>query len=181
MATTPETTTEVGHDGGHSDVFPPFDPSTFGPQLLWLAIIFGLLYLLMSRIGLPRVEAILDARRAAHEGDLNEASHLRAETEAAIASFEKALADAHAHAEDIGKQTRDRLNAEIIKKRAAFDAELTANLDAEEHTIAENKAKAMANVGEIASEATLAIVRQLSGITPGAGEAAAVVGRVLKN
>jgi len=181
MATTPETTTEVGHNGGHSTVFPPFDPSTFGPQLLWLAIIFGLLYLLMSRIALPRVEGILEARREAHEGDLNEAARLREETEAAIASFEKALADAHSNAEDIGKQTRDRLNAEIINKRAAFDAELTANLDAEEHTIADNKAKAMSNVSEIASEATMAIVRQLSGITPGAGEATAVVGRVLNN
>ncbi len=181
MATTQETTTEVGHDGGHSGVFPPFDPSTFGPQLIWLAIIFGLLYLLMARIGLPRVAGILEARKAAHEGDLNEAARLRAETETAIASFEKALADAHAHAEEIGKQTRDRLNAEIIAKRTAFDAELTANLDAEEHTIAENKAKAMANVAEIASEATMSIVKQLTGYTAGAGEATAVVGRIMKS
>jgi FAD/FMN-containing dehydrogenase len=60
MASTEQTNTEVGHEGGHaSGVFPPFDPSTFGSQLLWLAIIFGALYVLMSRIGLPRVEGIL--------------------------------------------------------------------------------------------------------------------------
>ena len=172
MATTPEAA---------KTSFPPFDQSTFEPQLVWLAIVFGILYLLMSRVALPRIEAIFDARRVAREADISEAARLRSETESAIASFEKALADAHARAEDISNQTRDRLNVEITKKRSVFDAELTANRDTEERTIAERKDKAMANVGEIASEVTLAIVRQLSGVTPVTSEAAAVVGRVLKN
>ena len=179
MASTEQTNTEVGHEGGHaSGVFPPFDPSTFGSQLLWLAIIFGALYVLMSRVGLPRVEGILAARKAAHDSDLAEAARLRAETEDAIASFEKALADAHAHAEEIGQSTRDKLNAEIIAKRKAFDAELTANLDAEEHTIAANKAKAMQNVGEIATESTIAIIQHLTGQAPSAADASAAVSHV---
>ena len=178
MASTETTNTEVGHDAGHaSGVFPPFDPSTFGSQLLWLAIIFGALYLLMSKIGLPQVEGILAARKAAHEGDLAEAARLRAETEEAIASFDKALADAHAHAEEIGASTRDKLNAEIMAKRKAFDAEITANLDAEEHTIAEAKV-AMKNVGEIAAESTISIIQHLTGTAPSAAEATAAVAHV---
>jgi F-type H+-transporting ATPase subunit b len=180
MASTEQTNSEVGHDGGHDNgVFPPFDPSTFGGQLLWLAIVFGALYLLMSRVGLPRVEAILAARKAAHEGDLAEAARLRAETEDAIAAFDKALAEAHAHAEEIGRSTKDRLNAEIGEKRKALDAELTANLDAEEHTITANKAKAMHNVGEIATESTIAIVQHLIGQAPSAAEASAAVSHVV--
>ena len=179
MASTEQTNSEVGHEGGHaSDVFPPFDPSTFGGQLLWLVIVFGALYLLMSRVGLPRVEGILAARKAAHEGDLAEAARLRAETESAITAFDKALAEAHAHAEDIGRGTKDRLNAEIGEKRKALDAELTANLDAEEHTIAANKAKAMQNVGDIAAESTIAIIEHLTGQAPSAAEASAAVSHV---
>lgn len=179
MASTEQTNTEVGHDGGHaSGVFPPFDPSTFGGQLIWLALVFGALYLLMSKIGLPQVESILAARKAAHEGDLAEAARLRAETEEAIAAFDKALADARAHAEEIGASTRDKLNAEIMAKRKAFDAELTANLDAEERTIAEAKAKAMKNVGEIAAEATISIIQHLTGTAPRAAEAFAAVAHV---
>ena len=117
MASTEQTNTEVGHEGGHaSGVFPPFDPSTFGSQLLWLAIIFGALYVLMSRIGLPRVEGILAARKAAHDSDLAEAARLRAETEDAIAAFEKALAEAHAHAE-----TPDEASAETPDEASVED------------------------------------------------------------
>jgi F-type H+-transporting ATPase subunit b len=176
MASTETTNTEVGHDAGHaSGVFPPFDPSTFGSQLLWLAIIFGALYLLMSKIGLPQVEGILAARKAAHEGDLAEAARLRSESEAAVATFDKALAEAHAHAEEIGKSMRTKVTSEIMEKRKAFDAEITANLDAEEHKIAEATAKAMKNVGEIASESTVAIIQHLTGTAPSAAEVSAAV------
>jgi F-type H+-transporting ATPase subunit b len=179
MASTQTTNTEVGHNGGHaSDVFPPFDPAKFGGQLLWLALVFGTLYLLMSKIGLPQVEGILAARKAAHEGDLAEAARLRSETEEAIAAFEKALADAHAHAEEIGASTRDKLNAEIIAKRKVFDAEITANLDAEERSIATAKAKAMQNVGEIAADSTVSIIQHLTGTAPTTAQASAAVTQV---
>jgi F-type H+-transporting ATPase subunit b len=179
MASTETTNTEVGHAGGHgSDVFPPFDPATFGGQLIWLALVFGTLYLLMSKIGLPQVEGILAARKAAHEGDLAEAARLRGETEESIAAFERALADAHAHAEEIGVSTRDKLNAEIMAKRKAFDAEITANLDAEEKSIAAAKAKAMQNVSEIAAESTVSIIQHLTGTAPAAADAFAAVKHV---
>ena len=48
--------------------FPPFESATFLSQIFWLVIIFGLLYVLMSRVALPRVGAILDNRRRPHRG-----------------------------------------------------------------------------------------------------------------
>ncbi|MGH6795649.1 MAG: F0F1 ATP synthase subunit B', partial [Methylocella sp.] len=46
--------------GGHGETsFPPFDMANFTPMLIWLAQSFGLLYLLMAKIALPRVESIL--------------------------------------------------------------------------------------------------------------------------
>jgi F-type H+-transporting ATPase subunit b len=166
MTQSATTSTEVGHDQHAKAPFPPFDSSTFGPQLIWLAIVFGVLNLLMSRIALPRVAGILEARRLAHETDLAEAERLKNETGIAIASFEKALADAHAHAEEIGAQTRDRLNAQIMEKRKAFDEEIAANLTSEEHTIADSKARAMENVREMAIEAAHDIVARFTGKAP---------------
>ena len=57
--------------------FPPFDKQTFPSQLFWLTLTFVALYLLMSRIALPRIDSILERRRARIAGDLAEASGSR--------------------------------------------------------------------------------------------------------
>ena len=98
--------------GGAKPPFPPFNAETFASQLFWLVISFVLLYLLMSRVALPRVGRIIDGARRGIAGDLAEAQRLKDETDAAIAGYEKKLADARANAQSIASQTRDKLMAE---------------------------------------------------------------------
>ena len=52
--------TETGHGEGS---FPPFEPASYPSQILWLAIIFGLFYLFLKRVALPRLGGILEVRR----------------------------------------------------------------------------------------------------------------------
>ena len=68
---------------------PQLDVSTFTPQLVWLAISFIALYLLMSRLALPRVDAIIEARRKRMDDDLARAAAIKAEAEAVIAAYQK--------------------------------------------------------------------------------------------
>jgi len=70
---------------------PQLDITTFAPQIFWLAVSFVVLYVLMSRLALPRIGAILAARSGQIEGDLDAARRLKAEAEAAVAAYEKAL------------------------------------------------------------------------------------------
>ena len=93
------TSTEHAPAGAHGRSFPPFDATTFASQLLWLAIVFVALYLLMSRLALPRVSAIIAARQGRIAGDLAEAEKLKGETEAALAAYEKMLAEARGNAQ----------------------------------------------------------------------------------
>src|SRR5947208_1000609 len=60
----PVTATEHIPASEHGGGFPPFQKETFASQLLWLALVFVALYLLMSRIALPRIGSILDRRRS---------------------------------------------------------------------------------------------------------------------
>src|SRR5437763_16775065 len=92
----PVTSTEHIPAGEHGSKFPPFDAQTFASQLFWLALIFIALYLLMSRVALPRVGSILEQRRGRIEGDLAEVQRLTGEWDADIADDEKAWSDTRA-------------------------------------------------------------------------------------
>src|SRR5258708_19616406 len=87
-----ETTTAHTEADGGGGAFPPFDSSTFASQLVSLVIAFVALYLIVSRIALPRVGGIIDARQNAIEGDLAAAQQLRDESDAALKAYESAWA-----------------------------------------------------------------------------------------
>ena len=170
MATTStETTTEThtegteAEGGAHHGVFPPLDSKTFPSQLFWLVFFFAALYLLMSRVALPRIAAILETRKNRIEGDLARAAALKDETEKALQSYQKALADARGKATDIAKDTRNTVDADISSQRAALDKSLADKAAAAEASIAKAKAKAMESVHDIASETAADIVASLTG------------------
>ena len=144
-------------------VFPPLDASTFAPQLVWLAITFGLLYLLLKRIVLPRVGEVIEERGDRIKRDLAQAEKLKSDTEQALANYEKALADARTQASSIAKGMRDKLTAEVDKERAKVEAQIAAKVAEAESRIIDTKSKALASVGDIAGEIAGAIVARLIG------------------
>ena len=92
-----KTGTEHPAEGGHGG-FPPFQSQTFASQLVWLVIAFVLLYVLMSKIALPRVNAIIENRQKRIADDIADAGKLKQQSDEAVAAYEKALADARARA-----------------------------------------------------------------------------------
>lgn len=155
-------TTEA-HAEDHSGAFPPFDPSGFGGQLLWLAITFVALYLVMSRMALPRIGGILETRRTRIEGDLKEAERLRLETDKALAAYETALAEARQNAHAIAEETRSSIKSDIDNKRRSVEADLAARVAAAEAAIQQSKTAALGNVDAIAAETAQALVGKLVG------------------
>lgn len=148
---------------GHGGSFPPFDSSTFPSQLLWLAITFGLFYLFLKRVVLPRVGGILEDRSSRISGDLDEAGRMKAEADEAVAAYEQELAEAKAKANAIGQEAHEASKAKAEAERKKVEASLSDKLAAAESKIAAIKAKAMGEVGSIAEETSAAIVQQLTG------------------
>lgn len=165
----------------HAAGFPPFDAHTFPSQLIWLVIAFGALYLLMSRIALPRIGTILEERHDRIADDLEEASKMKAESEAAARAYEQALASARGKAGAIATDTRDKLASEAEASRKALEADLAAQLATAEAKIAETKASAMSNVRGIAVEAAGAIVNQLIGSAPAPQAVEAAVDKAIES
>jgi len=157
------TTAHTEADGGEGG-FPPFDSSTFASQLVSLAIAFVALYLIVSRIALPRVGGVLDARQGAIEGDLAEAQKLRDASDAALKAYESELAAARSRAQAIGAETREKLNAAAEAERKTLEQRLTLKLADAEKAIAATRNAAMSNVRGIAADAAAAIVQRLTGL-----------------
>lgn len=160
----PDAVATVAHEGGeHGGTFPPFDPSTFPSQLFWLAIVFIALYVMMSKKVIPQIAGILEARAARIASDLVEAEKAKAETDAAIASYEAALAAARAKANAIAHETRTRVSHEIDGRRHAAEALLSDKLADTEKHIDDVKRIALDHVATIATETTEAVVEALMG------------------
>lgn len=167
--------TEVPHDGGHGGAaFPPFDSSTFPSQILWIAITFGLFYLFLNKVIMPRLAGILDVRETRIAKDIEEANRMKGDADAAVTAYEQELAEARANANVIGQQARDNAKAEAETARKSIEASLEQKLADAEARVSKIKDTAMQDVGTIAEETAAAIVSALGGKAAKADVASAV-------
>jgi F-type H+-transporting ATPase subunit b len=153
-------------EGGHKAPFPPFQKDTFASQLVSLLIAFVALYLIVSKIALPRVGSVLDERQKKIEDDLAAAHRLKDESDNALKAYETELAQARTRAQAIGTEAREKLNAAAEAERKTLEARLAVKLADAEKTIAATRESAMSNVRGIAADAAGAIVKQLTGMSP---------------
>jgi F-type H+-transporting ATPase subunit b len=171
----------AGHAEQAKKLFPPLDPAVFIPQWIWLAITFSALYFLLSRIVLPKIGAVIQDRRNRIQADLDAAAKLKAETDAALAAYEKSLSDARANASATARQAREKLAAETDAEKTKVESALTAKIGEAETRIQATKAKALSSVGDIATDTAGSIIEKLLGtkvsaddikraMAPGAGE-----------
>lgn len=167
-------------EGGHKAPFPPFQKDTFASQLVSLLIAFVALYLIVSRIALPRVGKTIDDRQNKIEGDLADAQKLKDESDTALRAYETELAMARSRAQAIGAENREKLNAASEAERKALEGRLSHKLTEAEKTIASTRQKAMSNVRGIAADAAAAIVQRLTGVAPDSNSVERAVDSSLK-
>src|ERR1700730_15784370 len=125
----PTHTASTAHpaEGGHG-TFPPFQSQPFASQLVWLVVAFVLLYVLMSKLALPRVASIIEARQKRIEGDIAEAGRLKTQSNQAVADYEQELNDGTTRAQAIANETRDKQAAEAAARRKTLEGELSQKL-----------------------------------------------------
>jgi F-type H+-transporting ATPase subunit b len=161
MAADPHAAEAAAHGGEHAGAFPPFDATLFAHQLVWFALIFGALYLILSRVALPRVAAVLERRAATVQGDL-EAAHKASEAaEAARVAGEQARAKAHAEARKLIDDMRAEGAKTLAEEQAKADAVLADKAAAAETRIDAARAQALSNVQAMADSLSRDIVAKL--------------------
>ncbi|MDR3435953.1 F0F1 ATP synthase subunit B' [Telmatospirillum sp.] len=159
---------------------PQFDPTFYATQLFWLCVTFVLLYLLMSTMAMPKIGAVLEERQRRIDDNLDKAGQLKAEAEAAIALYEKALAESRAQAQDLLRHSAETLSKQAEERQKQLGERLAGQVKAGEARINAAKEQALAHVRGIATEVAKSTAAKLTGVTLDDSKVSAAVSAVLE-
>ena len=158
---------------------PQLDFSTFPNQIFWLVVTILVIYLILSRVALPRIGAVLAERQGTITNDIAAAEDLKRQAAAAEDAYNKALADARAEAQAIAAEARAEIMAELADATAKADAQIAAKAAESAARIDEIRAGAQEAVEAVARDTAAEIVATLApNAADEAGIAAAVTSRV---
>ncbi len=142
---------ESGHAAGGVG-FPQLDPSTYASQVFWLMVAFVLLYVLMSKTALPKIESVIENRREQREGNLTRAEQFRVEAEKIRGAYEQSLARAHEDAQRVLFEAEGEIKEISMARSSAFAENARKRIALSEETIAKAKQAALASVADIAAD-----------------------------
>lgn len=154
---------------------PQLDFSTFPNQIFWLVVTLVVIYLILSRVALPRIATVLAERQGTITNDLAAAEELKLKAIEAEKAYEQALADARIEANRIVGLARDEIKADLDVAIAKADAEIAAKASESEKAIAEIRANAVTSVSEVARATAVEIANTLA---PGTVDEATVLAAV---
>ncbi|MDG2402720.1 MAG: F0F1 ATP synthase subunit B' [Amylibacter sp.] len=130
---------------------PQLDFSTFPNQIFWLIVTLVVLYLVLSRIALPRIATVLSERHGAIQRDLDKAEEMKRSAIEAENTYNKALADARAKANDIVNEAKSEIQKDLDKAIAKADLEISAKAVESEKAISAIRDSAVQSVEEVAN------------------------------
>lgn len=143
-------------------------------QIVWLLIIFGVFYYVLSSIALPRVASVLEERRNRIEGDLEAARAAKSEADAAMEAHRAATARARAESQAAIAEATQSAQAEATARGAELNARLNQQIAAAEARINTARDTAMGALREVATDTANALVTRLTGLKNEPAVAAAV-------
>ncbi|HCI08882.1 MAG: F0F1 ATP synthase subunit B' [Ascidiaceihabitans sp.] len=173
MATDTQSAAEASGPG-----MPQLDFSTWGNQIFWLVITLVVIYLILSRVALPRIASVLAERQGTITNDIAAAEDLKAKAQEAEAAYDKALIDARAEAGRIVAETKAGIQADLDKAIATADTKIAAKAAEGEKVIAEIRAGALDNVKVVAKDTAKEIVAAMGGKADAKSITAAVTARM---
>jgi F-type H+-transporting ATPase subunit b len=154
-------TGELAHE--ESGGMPQLDPATFDNQIFWLLVSLAAIFLILTRIALPRISATLGMRQGTISSDLAAAESLRAQAREAQTAYDKALADARAEANRISAETRAQIQAQLDTELAQADARIDAKSAESALALRQIEAEASQTVEVVARDAARAVLEAMGG------------------
>ena len=154
---------------------PQLNPEFWISQIFWLTITFGILYIVLSKLILPKISDNLEVRKLQIVENIEAAEKQREQSELNIAEYEKIVKNSRDEAKNYFKQAREKLLKDINLKKNALDKELNKEIQQAESEIQELKDRAPDKINKIAVETSTEILHQLIGTEVNSSSISAIV------
>ena len=143
---------------------PQLDPEFWFSQIFWLVITFGVLYLILSKIVLPKISDNLETRKSQVLENLEIAEKQRNQSEAKLKEFDNIILKSKIEAKNLFNESRKKLLDDINSKKQKLEEEIDKEVKIVESEINELKNKSPEKINKIAIETSADIINQLIGV-----------------
>ncbi len=174
MATEVHQGTTAPASGGASGL-PQFDPTWWAGEIVWFALIFVVVLVLMAKVFMPRVTRTIAEREDRITGDIRQAMAAKAQAEAQAAEAEAEMTQARARSQKLAADAKSRAQAEASQRQASEEAKLGETVAKAEAQIRAARDEAMTHVREIAADTMQVILARLTGQGASAAEVKAAL------
>ena len=154
---------------------PQLDPKFWVAQIFWLVLVFSSLYIIISKIFLPKITLTIENRKSKIVNDLNETQKLKENAEDKLKEYNKIIENSKQEAQKIINSGRKKLNDDIEIKKKKFDIEIEKELKIVEKEINEIKKNSISDITKIAESTSAEIIKQIIGTEVNKSNVSAIV------
>jgi F-type H+-transporting ATPase subunit b len=142
---------------------PQLNPEFWISQIFWLIITFGILYVVLSKLILPKISTNLELRKSQISDNIEAADRQREDSETKIKEYDEVISKSKAEAKNIFNQTREKILKDINSKRKVLDKQIKEEVKKAEEEINKLRLEAPAKINRIAIETSSELVQKLIG------------------
>jgi len=167
-------------ESAESSGMPQLDPKFWFSQIFWLILTFGILFIVLSKLILPKISKNLEIRKFQILENIETAEKQREESENKIKEYEKIIIESKNEAKNFFNKTREKILKDVDKKREALEKNVNEEVAKVEKEIAELKNKSSKTINKIAIETSSDIVKELIGVQVNSSSISATVEDISK-
>jgi F-type H+-transporting ATPase subunit b len=153
------TSAQSGESGG----MPQLNPEFWVSQIVWLVLTFGILYIVLSKLILPKISDNLESRKSQILENIETAETQREESEKKLKEFEKIILESKIEAKNYFNEARQKILEDINNKKVALEKDIDNEVSAAEQEINNLKITSNEKIKKIAIETSSELIKQLIG------------------
>ena len=142
---------------------PQLNPEFWISQIFWLIITFGILYIVLSKLILPKISANLELRKSQIQENIEAAEKQRESSESKLKEYDKIILKSKLEAKNIFKDARDKVLKDINSKKEVLDKQIDEEIKKVDQEIELLKKGAPEKINKIAIDTSSELVKKLIG------------------